>query len=1015
MPPVDATTSSPGPLRSVIRGETPPAQPSVQRALDLLEGAALALPGLAAELAAGLSGGHEDVRIDRASRLLYATDASIYEMEPIAVVFPRTTADVQHAVRVAAARGVPVLTRGAGTSLAGQAVNHAIVLDCSRHMTRVVEVNANERWARVQPGVVLDHLNRALRPHALQYAVDPATRNRATIGGGIGNNSCGAHSLIYGKTIDQVIAVDVVLADGSLATFEARDGDDLRARLDAPGLEGDVYRGVRRIAHREREEIAARFPRIQRRVSGYNLDEFTDDGAMDLARMIVGSEGTLAIVVEARVRLVPVPALKGIAALHFRSVIEACRAIVPALTLDAAAIELIDDTIIDRCRASLGYEDLVDFVRGDAGALLVVEVYGDTLDGLRAHLDRVEREMVRPGLAFDCVSTTDAREQARVWRMREAGLGLLMSVRGDTKPIAYVEDTAVPPERLADFVERFDAIAQKYGAEAAHYGHASVGCLHIRPAINIKTTAGAEAMHAIASEVADLVVEFGGSLSGEHGDGILRGVFTERMFGARLTEAFREVKRTFDPAGILNPGKIVDTPPFLDNLRLGPATVNAQPSTVLDWAREGGLAGAAEQCNGQGICLKDEGTMCPSYMVTHDEEHSTRGRANLIRQALNGALPVEALAGDRLHEALDLCVECKACKSECASGVDLAKLKYELLTARHEAHGLPLRARLFGHIATWSRLASMTGPLVPLLNLGASLPPVRALLHRALGIHRDRPLPRFARHPFRRWWAHRTPPAVPREATRGEVVLYDDTFVRYYHPEVGQAAVAVLEALGYAVTVVDRLGCCGRPLISKGQLREARTWAMRNVELLAPYAERGVPIVGTEPSCLLTLRDEYPDLLHSLAARAVASQAVMLEELVARVAAEDPAVRARFAGGPARAALLHGHCHQKALTGMDATLAALGLVEGLATGLVDSACCGMAGSFGFEAEHYEVSRAMGERTLFPALAAAPEVDVLITGVSCRQQIAHFTGRAPLHIAEVLAAALVDSAPALPRG
>ena len=468
------------------------------------------------------------------------------------------------------------------------------------------------------------------------------------------------------------------------------------------------------------------------------------------------------------------------------------------------------------------------------------------------------------------------------------------------------------------------------------------------------------------------------------------------------------MKQTFDPQGILNPGKIVDTPPFLDNLRLGPATVNAQPTTVLDWSHEGGLARAAEQCNGQGICLKDEGTMCPSFMVTGDEEHSTRGRANLLRQALNGALPLEDLAGGRIHDALDLCVECEACKSECASGVDLAKLKYEVLTARHDRYGVPLRARLFGHIATWSRLASMTGPLIPLLNLVASLPPVRALLHRTLGIHRDRPLPRFAREPFRRWWTRRAQSSRP--SPRGEVVLYDDTFVRYYHPEVGRAAVRVLEALGYAVTIVDRLGCCGRPLISKGQLHTARDWAARNVEVLAPYAERGVPIVGTEPSCLLSLRDEYPDLLRSETSRAVAEQALLLDELVMRVVAEDATVRQRFAqafdaSAPERAVLLHGHCHQKALVGMDPTLGALGLVGDVTTSLVDSACCGMADSFGFEAEHYGVSRAMGERTLFPALAAAPDAEVLVTGVSCRQQIAHFTGRAPRHIAEALADAL----------
>ena len=995
------------PVRRVIRGRSVSAHTTVRHALDLLDGPPGTLERLALDLAEGLSGGAEDVRIDRASRLLYATDASIYEMEPLAVVFPRTVEDVQHVVRLAAAQGIPVLMRGAGTSLAGQTVNHAIVLDCSRQMDRIVEVNAAERWADVEPGVVLDHLSRAAKPHGLQYGIDPATKNRATIGGGIGNNSCGAHSLLYGKTIDQLISVDVVLADGSLATFEAIEGTALQQKLLLDSLEGEIYRAVRRIAHREREDIGARYPDIQRRVSGYNLDEFTGDGvpadSMDLSRLIVGSEGTLGVIVGARVRLVPLPTLKGVAALHFRSVVEACRATPEALTLDAASIEIIDDTIIARCRESIGYAELADFVQGDAGALLMVEVYADDPEELRAHLDRIERQMVRSDAAYACVTTTDAREQARMWRVREAGLGLLMSQRGDAKPIAYVEDTAVPPERLADFVERFDAIVRRHGTEAAHYGHASVGCMHIRPVVNVKTVEGAATMQAIASEIADLVVEFGGSLSGEHGDGILRGAFTERMFGAQLTEAFREVKRAFDPAGILNPGKIIDTPPFLDNLRLGPETVNAQPRTVLDWSFEGGIARAAEQCNGQGICVKHEGTMCPSFMVTRDEEHSTRGRANLLRQALNGALPVDDLTGDRIHEALDLCVECKACKSECASGVDMAKLKYEVLTARHDAHGVPLRARLFGHIATWSRLASMTGPLVPLLNLGASLPPVRALLHRTLGIHRDRPLPRFAREPFRRWWKRRPPSSTP--APRGEVVLYDDTFVRYYQPEVGHAAVRVLEALGYAVTIVDRLGCCGRPLISKGQLHTARDWAARNVEVLAPYAERGVPIVGTEPSCLLSLRDEYPELLRTSASRAVASQAFLLDELVMRVATEDPAIRERFSTALDRRVLLHGHCHQKALVGMEPTLGALGLVDGLSTSLVDSACCGMAGSFGFEAEHYEVSRAMGERTLFPAIAASPDAEILVTGVSCRQQIGHFTGRPPRHVAELLAEAL----------
>ncbi|MBM3139009.1 MAG: FAD-binding protein [Chloroflexi bacterium] len=999
--------TTPPAIRSVIEGRTPPAAPSVRTALELLHGPPDGLAALARELAARLVGGAEDVLVDRASRLLFATDASIYEMEPVAVVYPRHADDVAHALAVAARRGLAVLTRGAGTSLAGQAVNHAVVIDCSRHMTRVLEVNVEERWARVEPGLVLAALNRAVRPHGLQYAVDPSTANRATIGGGIGNNSCGAHSVVYGKTLDQVLELSVILADGTRTTFGPLSGRPLGAKLDLPGTEGDLYRGVRRIAERYRDEIERRFPRIQRRVSGYNLDEFVADGAgdrIDLSRLIVGSEGTLAVVTEARVRLVPLPRVKGLVAYHFESVRAAAEATVPLLDHGPAAIELVDRTIIDRCRESIGYASLVGFVQGAPGALLIVEFAGDSEAEVRAQMARSLEDARARGIGYAAHTTVDPGEQLRIWRMREAGLGLLMSVRGDAKPIAFVEDTAVEPSRLADFVDRFDETVARHGTSAAYYGHASVGCLHIRPLVNIKQAEGLRTIETIAGEIADLVLEFGGSLSGEHGDGILRGVFTERMFGPAITEAFREVKRLFDPDHRLNPGKIVDTPAFDDNLRLSPETRNHDPATYLDFSADGGIARAAEQCNGQGACRKDDGGMCPSYMVTRDEEHSTRGRANLLRQALNGVLPARELAGRDIYEALDLCVECKACKSECPSGVDMAKLKYEVLTKYHEAHGTPPRAWLFGHIATWSAAAARLGPLAPLLTAGTRLAPVRRLMQRALGVHAERPLPVPARVPFRRWFRARR--AAAPAAPRGEAVLFDDTFTRYYHPEVGRAAVAVLEALGYRVTLVERLGCCGRPLISKGQLRTAREWARRNLERLRPYAERGVPIVGTEPSCLLALRDEYPELLPGEAARAVASRAVLLDELVARLAREDARVAERFSRVAASRAFVHGHCHQKALAGMDPTLASLRLVPGLESSLIDSACCGMAGSFGFEAEHYEVSRAMGALKLFPAVETAPrDAEILVTGVSCRQQIGHFTSRRPRHVAELLAEAV----------
>ncbi|MEE8421624.1 MAG: FAD-linked oxidase C-terminal domain-containing protein, partial [Dehalococcoidia bacterium] len=948
--------------------------------------------------------------VDRASRLLYAGDASIYEMEPVAVVFPRNADDVEAVVRLAARRGIPVLPRGAGTSLAGQAVNHAIVLDCSRHMAQVLEINAEQQWARVQPGVVIAALNEAAAPHGLQYAIDPATQNRATIGGGIGNNSCGARSVMYGKTVDQVLSLDVVFADGTRATLGPLAGDALDAKRALDTIEGAAYREVPRIAAEQRDEIERRYPKIMRRVSGYNLDAFTSDeasgdGPVDLTQLIVGSEGTLAVITEARMRLVPLPAARGVAAVHFASVVDACEAAVPALDHGPSAVELVGQEIIRRSRANIGFRDLVEFVEGDPGAILLIEFYGETEAEVEASLEGLRRDLEGRELGYATVTTTDPAEQQRMWRMRQAGLGILMSVRGDAKPIAFVEDTAVAPERLARFVERFDAIVRAHGCEAAYYGHASVGCLHIRPLVNVKDADGLRTTQRIADEVADLVLEFGGSLSGEHGDGILRGVYTERMFGPQLTEAFRELKRVFDPQGILNPGKIVDTPAFDENLRLGPATRNTEPPTYLDFSAEGGFAGAIEQCNGQGACRKMDGGMCPSFMVTHDEEHSTRGRANLLRMAINGTLPPDALTGQRVFDALDLCVECKACKSECPSGVDLAKLKYEVLSQHHDRHGVPLRSRLFANVGRWSRWASATAPVT---NALARLWPVRWALHRVLGIHSQRTMPRFQRETFRRWFGHRPTPAT--DAPRGEVVLFDDTFTQFNHPEVGRAATRLLEALGYRVELVERTTCCGRPAISKGMLGLAREWAAQNVEALLPYAQRGVPIVGVEPSCLLALRDEYPDLLQDErlngAARTVAAQALLLDELLTQLAGEDPSVASIFRDDAQADVLLHGHCHQKALAGMDSTLAALALVPGYAARLIDAPCCGMAGSFGFEAEHYEISRQMGALRLFPAVEAASAGTVIaITGVSCRQQIDHFTSRRPRHVVELLADAL----------
>ena len=947
-----------------------------------------------------------EVRFDPFSRVLYSTDASIYQMEPVGVVVPRSIEDVLAVVEVAGRHRVPVVPRCGGTSLAGQAVNHAIVMDFSKYMNRVLEVNREERWALVEPGVVLDELNRHVAPSGLQYAPDPTTSNRACVGGGVGNNTCGSHSVIYGKTVDHVLELRTVLSDGSEARFRALDGVELEGKLGGEGLESEVYRQVRRIAGENREEILDRYPRIMRRVSGYNLDDFLggdSQAPFNMARMVVGSEGTLCVVTEVKVNLVPLPSKKALAVLHFQDMVRACEATWEILGHQPAAVELIGRMILDRCRASLGFSRLMGFVEGEPDALLVVEFSGDSEAEVVGRLQAFKDDMARKGLGYACVSMVEPGAQANVWALRSAGLGLLMSTRGDSKPLPYVEDTAVDPRKLGEYVRRFDEIVKAHGTTAGYYGHASVGCLHIRPLVNLKTAAGAENMVSIASDIADLVAEFGGSLSGEHGDGIVRGVWTERMFGPRLYQAFREVKRAFDPHGIMNPGKIVDCPPMTENLRFGPGEGVRSFETKLDFSADHGYAGAVDMCNGMGACRKMTGTMCPSYMATREEEHSTRGRANLLRAALSGALPPEALFSKRLYDALDLCLECKGCKAECQTGVDMAKLKYEYLDQYHRANGLPLRARLFANINALSRLGCRTAPLS---NWAAGNPITRLLLHAFMGIHLRRSLPRFARPTFPEWFRARAAHPDGRSLGTGEdrmVVLFNDTFMNYNYPQVGVAAVELLEKAGFQVVLANG-ECCGRPMISKGLLDRARDHARRNVELLYPYAQRGIPIVGCEPSCLLTLRDEYPDLLRDEKARVVAAGSYLIDEFIDMLR-ERRELALEFTGVKKKV-LFHGHCHQKALVGTRHSVAALRLPPGYEVEEVNSGCCGMAGSFGYEAEHYRISQAIGEQVLFPAVVAKGEDwEVAVTGISCRQQIEHGTGRTARHLVEVLRDAL----------
>jgi len=972
---------------------------------------------LARELESRVSG---EVRFDAFSRVLYSTDASIYQMEPVGVVIPRNAEDVLAVIQVAKENGVPVLPRGGGTSLAGQTVNHAIVIDFSKYLNQVLEVNLEEQWARVQPGIVLDQLNKQLASQGLQYAPDPTTSNRACVGGGIGNNSCGAHSVIYGKTLDHIQEVSVVLADGSPAHFRTLGAAELEAKLSGTGLEADIYRGIRRIARENQAEIESRYPKINRRVSGYNLDEFLTDEKFNMARMVVGSEGTLCVVTESKVNLVPRPTMTALSVLHFRDIVAASEATREVLKHEPSSVEVMDKILLDRSRESLGHSRSMSFIEGDPGAILAVEFYGESEAELSGKMEALKEDMTRRRLGYACVNLLDRGAQAMVWNVRKAGLGLLMSIRGDAKPLPFVEDPAVDPENLGEFVRRFDEIVRNHGTQAAYYGHASVGCLHIRPLVSLKDSSGIATMVSISDEISDLVKEFGGSMSGEHGDGIVRGVWTEKMFGSQIYQMFQEVKRTFDPQGIMNPGKIIDCPPMTDNLRYGQEYEASSPPTTLDFSLDTNFAGAVEMCNGMGACRKLEGSMCPSFMATREEEHSTRGRANLLRAALSGKLPEGTISSQRLFDALDLCLECKACKAECDSGVDMAKLKYEFLDNYYKTNGRPLRNKVFAHINRINRLGSR---FAPLSNWLASNPAGRFFAGKFLGIHPRRKLPTFQRETFPKWFEKRgeNPPVVPPSQGGTDppfppyeggikggggktVVLFNDTFMNYNYPQVGKAAVELLEAAGFRVELANA-GCCGRPMISKGMLNEAAKSARHNVDLLYPYAQQGVAIVGCEPSCILSFRDEYPEMLKDEKSRKVAEHVYLVEEFLMMLQ-EKGELNLKFGDGTKKV-LFHAHCHQKALAGTDSSIGALRLPPGSEVEMINAGCCGMAGSFGFEKEHYDISMTIGEQALFPAVnGKSEEWEIAVTGVSCRQQIEDGTGRKARHLVEILRDALV---------
>jgi FAD/FMN-containing dehydrogenase/Fe-S oxidoreductase len=968
------------------------------------------LPGLERRLKAALSG---DVHFDRFTRGRYATDASHYQIMPLGVVAPRTIEEAERAIEIARAEKVSVLARGGGTSQAGQTVGESLVIDCSKYLTRILDLDVARRRCTVEPGIVLDDLNRRLRPHGLWFPVDISTSSRATIGGMAANNSCGGRSMRYGTMRDNVVSIEAVLADGTLAHFGPLGGDV----NDVPAPLRPLARDLMAIGAREATEIEARFPKVQRRVGGYNLDALIPGrNNVNLAHILVGSEGTLAFSTRIELALSPLLPRRAVGAVHFGSFYAAMDTAQHIVKLNPIAVELIDRTMIELAGEIAMFKPTLEkFVRDAPEAILLVEFGDDDQEDNLRNLAALKELIGDLGFGWDrggakwggVVEVLSPELQTAIAELRTSGLNIMMSMKEEGKPVSFVEDCAVPLEHLAEYTRRLTEIFEKHGTRGTWYAHAGSGCLHVRPILNLRLDKDVAAMRAIAEEAFAMVREYKGSHSGEHGDGLVRSEFNEPMFGSRLARAFEEVKDRFDPHGLFNPGKIVRPPKFDDRglFRYAPGYRGVDIATQLDWSAfpgaGGGFQGAVEMCNNNGACRRlVGGVMCPSYRVTRDERDVTRGRANTLRLAVTGQLGPDALASDAMAETLALCVSCKACRRECPTGVDMARMKIEVAAARAAKAGLSLHDRLIGFLPHYAPYAARHAWL---LNLRNANPLLRQMSELFAGFARGRRLPQWRADAYqdRSDWSY---PAAG-DASR-DVVLFADTFNRYFERENLEAARRVLVAGGYRVHAPlppdgeERPLCCGRTFLAVGMVAEAKAEMERTLKALAPYLARGVPVIGLEPSCLFTFRDELPALIKSETAGELAACALLFEELLAR---EREQGRLALPLGPLpRKALLHGHCHQKAFDVMGAVTAALQLVPGLSVEPIESSCCGMAGAFGYAADTIEVSLKMAELSLLPAVRKAPaDALVVADGTSCRHQIRDGTAREALHVARVL--------------
>jgi len=974
-----------------------------------------------------------EVLFDDASRGRYATDASIYQIMPVGVLVPKTERDIATAIDVARDLKVPVLARGGGTSQCGQTTGAALVIDNSKHFRRLLDLDLERRTVSVEPGIVLDHLNAQLKPHGLWYPVDVSTSAQATLGGMAGNNSCGSRSIAYGNMVHNVAGASAWLSDGELVEFGPVSNLGARA--------GDIALHVRQLVLQHRGEIHARWPKVMRRVAGYNLDIFdnqsekpyTADGSVNLAHLLIGAEGTLAYTRSLTLKLSELPRAKVLGVVNFPSFRAAMDSAQHIVKLGPTAVELVDRTMIELSLANPAFRPTVETALiGRPAAILLVEFSGGDKASLLPRLKDLVDLMGELGLPGSVVEMRDDAPQKNLWEVRKAGLNIMMSLKGDGKPVSFIEDCAVPLEHLADYTDGLTEVFARHGSRGTWYAHASVGTLHVRPILDMRTD-GASKMRAIAEEAGALVRQYKGAFSGEHGDGLCRGEWIEWQFGPAINEAFRSIKQKLDPINLFNPGKIIDPPKMDDGalFRFAPATAPKPyrriPLTpVLDWSAwnvqadpvteattapgtggdlTGGFAKAVEMCNNNGHCRKfDAGTMCPSYRVTRDEQHLTRGRANTLRLAISGQLGPDAFTSEAMHETMDLCVGCKGCKRDCPTGVDMAKMKIEFLAHYKKKHGHTLKDKLIARLPDYARLASR---MPWLLNLRNTVPGARWLGEKVLGLSARRSLPAWRSDTFWRagdasMFASRDQALAAARGGQKVAVLFVDTFNGNFESENAWAAARVLRSAGYLLHTVRKDGghhCCGRTYLASGMVEEARARAGALIDALLPLAQAGIAIVGLEPSCLLTLRDET--LVMGLGAKAgtVAAQALLFEEFIAR---EMKAGRFQLAlKAVDQPILLHGHCHQKAFGAVSPILDVLGLIPGARPELIESSCCGMAGSFGYEAAHYDVSMQMAEASLLPAVRRRPDAIVVADGTSCRHQIADGAQREAVHVAVLL--------------